>query len=239
MSTADRPHLGALMWRWGHRVRVTDPEWQRESGWQPENLRKRGFAPGTVIDVGVAEGTAGLYEAFPDAYLVLVEPLAEYEAAARRILADRPGEHAAVAVGAETGTTTIRFDPARPTSSSVMELSHSLPPGSEEREIPITTLDALRVERGWQPPFGLKLDVEGAEHHVIGGATGLLEETQFVIAEVNVWRSFEGSYSFAEFIALMDSHRFRLCDVVDGVKWHTGEVAWLDLLFRKRGQPGA
>src|SRR3989442_12701698 len=55
----------------------------RGSGWRPENMRKRGFAPATVIDVGAAYGTPALYAAFPDAYHVMIEPLADYEPSLR------------------------------------------------------------------------------------------------------------------------------------------------------------
>jgi FkbM family methyltransferase len=226
------------MWRFGHRVRDNDADWRRESGWRPENLRKRGLAPATLVDVGVGRGTAGLYEAFPDAFLVLVEPLAEFEGEAAGILACRAGEHIAAAVGAARGTATIRVDLERPAASSTMRLRHpparhGEPGGIEEREVPLTTLDALLAERAWDPPFGLKVDVEGLEHQVIEGAPEMLRRTEFVIAEVNVMPRFEDSYTFAEFVALMDSRGFRLTDVVDGVKWPTGEVAWLDLLFRR------
>ena len=36
------------------------------------------FAPRTVIDVGVEAGTPELYRAFPDADLLLVEPMEEW-----------------------------------------------------------------------------------------------------------------------------------------------------------------
>jgi len=39
------------------------------------HLKKLQFAPGTVIDVGVAYGTPDLYEAFPTSKFYLVEPL--------------------------------------------------------------------------------------------------------------------------------------------------------------------
>ena len=35
--------------------------------------------PQTVVDVGVGHGTSFLYEAFPDANFMLVEPLVEFE----------------------------------------------------------------------------------------------------------------------------------------------------------------
>src|SRR5690606_32735381 len=60
---------------------------------QPDTIQK-GFNarylatlcnPGTVIDVGVGFGTYPLYEAFPKANLILVEPLKEYESVVEAI----------------------------------------------------------------------------------------------------------------------------------------------------------
>ena len=64
----------------------------------------------------------------------------------------------------------------------------------------------------------LKIDTEGYEAHVVRGADRLLAETQLVIAEVNMAKRFEESYSFAEFVALMDSHGFAAVDVLGGQK---------------------
>src|SRR5690349_20367910 len=62
-------------------------------GWRAEPFRRHGYAPATVIDVGVAAGTPVLYEAFPDAYHVLVEPLAEFEPALQALVARNGGEY--------------------------------------------------------------------------------------------------------------------------------------------------
>jgi hypothetical protein len=62
-------------------------------GWRPENLRKPGLSPATLIDVGVAMGTPALYRAFPDAHLVLIEPLAEYEQDLARLVRETGGEY--------------------------------------------------------------------------------------------------------------------------------------------------
>jgi hypothetical protein len=42
-----------------------------------ERFKLLGFAPKTVIDIGVAQGTPVLYRNFPDAYYILVDPLRE------------------------------------------------------------------------------------------------------------------------------------------------------------------
>jgi hypothetical protein len=87
-------------------------------------------------------------------------------------------------------------------------------PADEVREVPITTLDALREEHGWTPPFGLKLDVEGYEDRVIAGATGVLEQTEFVISEISLTRRFDGAASSRELVELLREHGFRMADVL-------------------------
>lgn len=224
-----------MIWRVGRRA--DNEEYRRETGWRAENLRKPEFAPATVIDVGVARGTPSLYDAFPDAHLVLIEPLAEFEQDLQRISRRRGGEYVLGAVGAEPGRADIYVNQAMLYESSLLvnewrpAVEHE---ALERREVEVTTLDALRAERGWQGPFGLKIDVEGYEHRVIEGAAALLRETQFVIAEVSVTRPFAGGASFADFIALMDRHGFAVHDLLDGLKRGTGGVEFVDAMFRRR-----
>jgi FkbM family methyltransferase len=206
-------------------------------GWDAGNLRKPGFVPATVIDVGVADGTQALYRAFPDAYHVLIEPLQEFETDLERLLEERRGEYLLTAVGAHDGTIALQVDRHSLNMSSVLRSALPRPGGPERyevREVPVTTLDQLRERRGWPGPFGLKIDAEGFEPQVIEGARGLLEDTQFVIAEVSVIERFEGDHSFAQFIALMDSAGFGLCDILHAQKiWQSRRVGYIDAMFSR------
>jgi FkbM family methyltransferase len=222
-----------MVWRVGRRA---SDEYRRETGWRPENLRKPGLEPATLIDVGVARGTPSLYEAFPDAHFVLIEPLREFEEDLARICRRRGGEYVLTAVGAAPGRAEIHVNPEMLVESSLL-VNEWRPPAEqaalERREVEVTTLDALRAERGWTPPFGLKVDAEGYEHRVVEGATELLRETQFVIAEVSVTRPFAGGASFADFIALMERNGFAAHDFLDGLKRGGGGVEFVDVMFRR------
>jgi FkbM family methyltransferase len=226
--------LAFLVWREGRRS--GNEEWRRETGWRPDNLRKAGFAPATLIDVGVARGTPNLYDAFPDAHLVLIEPLREFEDDLGRICRRRGGEYVLTAVGAGPGRAVINVDPEMLYESSLLRNAWN-PPDREQalerREIEVTTLDALLAERQWNGPFGLKIDTEGFEYAVVQGAKALLRQTQFVIAEVSVSHHFEGSASFAEFVALMDAEGLALCDLLDGQRRGTEGIDYLDAMFRR------
>jgi hypothetical protein len=80
------------------------------SGWYPYYLENLGFQPRTVVDVGVGEGTSVLYRTFPDAYHVLIEPLAQYEPVMQAILRRYRGEYHLAALGAREEERPILID---------------------------------------------------------------------------------------------------------------------------------
>jgi hypothetical protein len=61
-------------------------------GWTLGEVNKARFSPRTVVDVGAGRGTPQLYEAFPEAYHFLVEPLTEYESDLSKALKPYRGE---------------------------------------------------------------------------------------------------------------------------------------------------
>jgi FkbM family methyltransferase len=231
MSGEGASETGALRWDFGPLDRLEATKRER-GGWRLDVLRRPPLHVATVIDVGAGFGTPELYEACPDAYHVLVEPLVEYDEALAGWLERYRGERVACAAGEREGEATIEVDPDAPWISSL--LPHRGGGRREPRKVEVATLDRLLVERGWEPPFGLKIDAEGYELRVVQGARRLLEQTRFVLAEVAVGRRLEGGYTFAEFVRAMDEQGFALCDVVDGLRASTAaDVLFLDVLFRR------
>jgi FkbM family methyltransferase len=228
------PNLGVLRWEFGPPESLEKAKAER-SGWHPDNLRRPGFKPRTVIDVGAGFGTPEIYKAFPEAHQVLVEPLHEYDEPLELWLNQYRGERIAAAVGDQEGAATMRVDPEAPWTSSFLRYTRRMqePARAEEREVPMTTLDRLLADRGWESPFFLKIDAEGYELRVLRGAERVLEQSGYVLVEATVARRLEGGYSFAELVAFMDAHGFGLCDVIDGMKAAPGAGAsYIDALFR-------
>ena len=204
--------------------------------WEVEQLSGHGFEPATVIDVGAASGTDALYDAFPDAYHVLIEPLAEFESDLARLVSARGGEYLLVAVGAEEGSRTFHVDGDMLEKSSfhvrIPELASDEPP--DEREMRITTLDRLWAERRWQGPFGLKVDTKGFDDEVILGAPRLLEQTEFVITEVPITKRFPDSSDFFAFVTLLHAHGFVLADVLTMARTvDLRKMLYMDALFAR------
>lgn len=206
------------------------------AGFTAAHLRRFGFAPRTVVDVGVGPGTPALYDAFPDAKLVLVEPLAEYEPDLRRIVAERGGAYHLTALGAAEGRATLHVEPGNRMKSSLLARTPLTATGDRAatREVPVTTLDALRAEAGLEPPFGLKIDTEGFELEVLRGARGFLADALFVIAEASVAARFEGSYRFDELVAEMAGHGFHVRDFLEVSRSaRTPGARYADVLFAR------
>lgn len=204
-------------------------------GWRPENLRHGNVSPATVVDVGVGYGTPTLYQAFPHAYHVMIEPLREFEPVLQRLARQHGGEYHLTAVGSDNGTVAINVDPRVLMKSSIFDRS-ALTAGDspvERRDIPITSVDHLWKSQDWRPPFGLKIDTEGFEMEVLRGATNFLKQTHFVIAEVSVAPRFRGGYVFADLIALMREHSLHLSDILNAPRTENGQLLFVDALFTR------
>jgi FkbM family methyltransferase len=203
--------------------------------WDPLYLRRLGFQPATVIDVGVARGTPELYETFPDAQLLLVEPVEEFFDDISRILSQRPGMHVPVALGSEPCEREIRIETKRPLLTSFYN-RHELERTGDApiiRPVKVDTLDRVVAGTSFPTPFGLKIDAEGSEFDVVLGASETLRHTEFVIAEVSVLPRFEGGYGFSEFISALGARGFEVCDILDIGRADSSHVTFVDLVFKR------
>jgi FkbM family methyltransferase len=203
----------------------------RAGGWTAELVRRHGADPATVVDVGAGAGTPALYEAFPHAHHVLIEPLREFEDDLKAYVKELRAEHIMVAVGARLGEVTLHV-PGDLYTTSALPPAAQTATAAETREVPLTTLDTLLRERRWTAPYCLKMDVEGYEHAVIEGARDLLGGTELVIAEVSVTNRFHGGVTSLELIDLMRSRGFEVVDVIDAAS--TGHGVHADVVFKPR-----
>ena len=228
--------LLSLGWRVQRNTPVPEVWLPGQAYWKAAYLRRLGFRPATVIDVGVAYGTPELYEAFPKAELLLVEPSAEFAAAIQAILSARQGVYVPVALGVETGERELHVEPRRPllTSLFVRRDLERTGDATVPRRVTVETLDRVLAAHPCPRPYGLKIDAEGAELEVIRGARETLRDSEFVIAEVSVPQRFEGGYRFAELIIELDRHGFEVCDILDIGRAPTSIVVFLDVVFQRR-----
>ncbi len=169
--------------------------------------------PKTVIDVGVGTGTYPLYEAFPTARFILVEPLREYQSAIEKISQRFKCSVHYKAVGAHDGSMEMNVDPEHLLKSSLVDRTALTKTGSalEKRTVEIITLDTIfKTDPAIEKPILLKLDTEGYELAALEGAKRLLQSTDTVIIETSIARRFENSYEFEDVAAFMNDNGFYL-----------------------------
>ena len=198
-----------------------------------ELLVRLGFEPKTIIDVGAADGTPGLYDYFPDADLLLIDPLEEHMPALREI--GRKHARAKItlgAAGAAPGEIAINVYPNRLTGSSCMVDPCGI---GSARRVPMITLDGECAARGLRAPYLIKVDTQGFELEVLRGATAVLAETEIVILEVSFFRLFTSNPIFSEVILFMAERGFELYDFLgSSTRPLDGALAQADVVFARR-----
>lgn len=187
-------------------------------------LRAAGAAPAVIIDVGVAHGTYTLYDAFPKAALLLVEPMAEFGGTMAAICRSRPkSQFFLVAAGAANGSLELSFPDALDGASAVVAFG-------ETRTVPVRTVDSIVAESALTGPFILKIDVQGFEDQVLAGASKTLKACDAVLLECAVF-SGDGGPGIGGMITLMRDLGFAPFDAYDGMRMSHGALAQIDLAF--------
>jgi FkbM family methyltransferase len=234
---AARDAMKGLLARTGLEVRRRGAGPRRTLAEVLEHMRAQSVAPATVIDVGVASGTPELYAAFPDARLLLVEPLREYAPALEALRSERGAEVVQAAAGAEAGTVELTVHRVLACSSAIGERT-----GDEadvtRRAVPVARVDALCAERGLPGPYVLKVDVEGFELDVVAGSEAILPETEVVLLEVSLFRLNGANPQLGDVVCAMRERGYAVYDIYGGhLRPLDGALAQVDLAFVRDDGP--
>ena len=183
-----------------------------------QQVKKQGFSPATVIDVGAAYGSFAMqcHDVFQDPRYMLVEPLVEYQPHLEAVIqAQIPNaEYISAAAAAKSGEVTINVHPDLVGSSLYLE-KEEFNVNGVPRIVPRITLDHLVRHAKLEPPFLLKIDTQGAELNVLSGYEENLQQTEFVILEVSFFKFFERGDQLHDVIAFMKSRGFVAYDMCD------------------------
>jgi FkbM family methyltransferase len=192
-----------------------------------------GPIPNTVIDVGAAYGTPDLYSNFPDAHLVFLEPLKEFQYDLQSIK-DSRGKCTIIQAGAssKTGKGLINVHSDLVGSSVFFERNEEVDINGIQREIDFIRLDEMAIDLRLEPPYLIKVDTQGSEMNVIEGASSILESTCGIIMELSLFEFFEKAPLFHEVVTYMQSLEFIVYDIVE-LKYrpYDSALGQVDVLF--------
>jgi FkbM family methyltransferase len=178
------------------------------------HLGTLGYKFGTVIDVGIAFGTPGLYTANAGAVFHFVEPVPACRPVLEALVREHGGHAHPVAAGERDGSIDFFVHPDTSGSSTKRQYEGEFFDG-EKVTVPVRRLDSL-ISRPLQRPALLKIDTQGAELEVLAGAGQLMDEIDVVIIEVSFHQFREGAPELHEVVAQMAALGFRAYETLEG-----------------------
>lgn len=158
----------------------------------------------TVFDVGanVGEFTHEVFTHIPDASVYAFEPLPDcFEKLKERFAENNRFRAWNIALGAESGETTMQKSSFHPSSSilPMLPLHKKMWPktaGSSDVPVQIRILDAIARDLPISGNIMIKMDVQGYEDKVLLGATEILKKTSLLLIETAFVPLYEGQPLF-------------------------------------------
>lgn len=176
-------------------------------------VSRLGFRPETVIDVGVASGTPDLYQAFPNAFHLLIEPLVEFDAEIQSSLRSRRGKAVFAAATSVDGQLQIHVHTEHLDGSSILCEEMGADFDGVVRTVPSVRIDTVVEENALQGPFLVKVDVQGAEIEVLNGAKQVLADSELLLLEVSLFEFMKQSAQLFEVVSYMQDAGFVVYDI--------------------------
>ncbi len=199
-------------------------------------LYDRGFRPGGIIDIGAYEGnwTRLARDVFGQTPTLMIEAQVGKMPILERVVATLPHSKLAIAALSDRAGETLTFYEMETGSSLLPEQSNA---ARTTTQVVTQTLDA--VAKGWQPEAQnllVKIDVQGAELKVLGGAADTLARTEVIQLELALLEYNAGAPLMPEVLAKMAAIGFLPIEV-SGFSRPRAELVQIDMLFARRDSP--
>lgn len=190
------------------------------------SLKRNGFNPSIVFDVGAQVGTPELYTAFPDAHHIFIEPVAECIPILNEIAAKLKSCSVM-----NCAVSNVNQNKKLSLSESKQYSSIDIILGEEFRDIEVKTIDAIYEDYAPTSSILLKIDVDGVELEVLKGSKSIFNSECVIIIEASIGELNPRFQIITEYLA---SYDFKIIDIVDPLyrpnDWHLWQV---DLIFAK------
>lgn len=194
------------------------------------NMKRIGFAPGIVIDVGAFKGawTRVCKNVFPESHVLMVEPQALRLDDLRKVAEQLGDVELVAALVGESKREGVTFHESGSASSVLTEAENVC---TTSTALSMTTLDEITEGTKFSQPDFLKLDVQGYELNVLKGAQKTLSTAEAVLMEVNLLPIYVDAPLLHDVTAFMAERDFRLYDIcsffrrpLDGALWQLDAV---------------
>jgi len=209
--------------------KIAAPKKTKKGGWDGLSILPQ---VDNLIDIGIGhQGTPGLYEYFPSARKIFVDPLIECRAPVKPYLTDdNTNIFVEVALSNAIGEAEIFVRDPISGSGLMRKLLGENEWKEKKRKVAVLTLDSLIEKIGITGSLGIKIDAEGAELKILLGGENCLKKAAFIVMEVPIGAArFEGSYTFEEAIEFMSSRCYSVAAIrASGSGTGHGDIAFVN-----------
>ena len=222
---------------------ATWPVFSRTSYAMVNGLARQGLRPRTVLDAGANKGqfTIAAQNLLQPERIHAFEPLP----AVGKELARNCSRYPEVivhrmALGAAKGEATLHVNRHSQSSSllSLQDRHLAVFPDAQELSDVVVNVGRLDEALEGEPltrPVLLKVDTQGYEADVLDGASGVLDQLDYVVLETSFAPLYEGERVFREILTLMEKLSFEFARPVGSLRDPvTGEHLQMDALFRRQ-----
>jgi FkbM family methyltransferase len=207
-----------------------------QTWWLIHHLERAGLRPRTVIDIGVADGTPWIYDAWPDAKYHLVDPTPQSLPHMQRLAEKLRAEIHNVAMGDKRGNVQLNVPATHPSDSTLFEWVDA-DDDKERMTVPIVRFDE-ELPAPLARPALVKIDVQGSELMVLRGMGQRIQEIDCIIVETSVIATIVDGPELFEITALMNEAGFALFDIIGILRRPLDQaVAQIDAVFVPQHSP--
>lgn len=227
------PSLG----QWGYdflRVSNLDRSTRGTKGFL-KKLVSQEFNPQLVFDIGANHGgwSRMAKSVFPAANFVLIEPQEEMAPFLNNFCDHNPGSFwikAGAGTGEDKMVLTV-WDDLQGSAIIPPEIQ-ALTPYTQQREIPIISVDGLITAGKTAVPNLIKIDVQGYEVEVLRGCLGCMGKTDVFIVETSLYHPLGQRPTIYRVIELLEAYGYHIYDIPD-LKYRSrdGALGQVDLCF--------
>jgi len=203
--------------------------------WSLNNLKRCGFTPSFVADIGAYEGywTRDLLEVFPDAKVFMIE--AQQGKAEKLAVVTRafPQVQYAIQLLSSEDNAEVLFLESE-TASHVMK-GQAAEGAATKKTL---TLDSLVESRFKTYPDMLKLDVQGHELEVLKGGSRCLQHAQVCLLEISLLDLGDKEPLLRDVLNFMHEHQFQAYDIPGLMRRpYDKALHQIDMFFVKTNSP--
>jgi len=201
--------------------------------WSLTQLRRFGFVPEHVLDVGAFKGdwTRICLNVFPDANITSVEPQDVAQEELKKLASEHPNVKVIQTLLGSSVRDNVPFDEIGSGSSILFNCQ-----GKSTR--PMTTINRL-IENGvCKPPELLKLDTQGYELEILEGYTRDFDTCHVIQCELSLLPLVPGAPLLDEVVSYLHQRGFVMFDVEEIIHSPSDGAVWqIDALFCRIDSP--